>query len=311
MSLADGLQQVGYFNTFINGQYSSRFDNTEQMTLNHGFDNYIPGKDLIPKSKIDSWGTWGIVDSDLYRSVFNYLDNSPQMNTPHFVTIAPTFHHVPFSLPKEDRELYPNPSSMENRYANSVRFVDNGLNTFFVELNKRPEFENSIIIITGDHAYPTGEHGIIFNEVGYFEQSFRIPFLMIWKNYIIPTIDSTNTFSQIDIAPTILSAINAMPVVHNFQGRNMLSEKPQNEPIYLVQPYNGTILACVDYPYKYIKRMRTNEEWLFDLQNDPDEQKNLIRLEEFDSRIIKLRKAINTIFLNQYLIENNRIFPQH
>lgn len=310
VGLADCLSQTGYHNTFINGQYSSRFDNVEYMMLNHGFDVYLPGKDLIPKSDTDAWGTWGIVDAELYRSVFKYLDNSSNKNSPQFITITPTFHHVPFSIPKEKRELYINPSSMEERYANSVRFVDNGLKVFFQELDKRPEFENSLIIITGDHAYPTGDHGIIFNEVGYYEQSFRIPFLLIWKNQFAPLIDSTNNFSQIDIAPTILHAVNAMPQSHHFQGQNMLSENPKDNIIYLVQPYNGTILACIDYPHKYIKRIRTNEEWLFNLENDPGEKHNLIHQKKYTSTIKKLRDLINYIFVNQYLIENNRIFPK-
>ncbi|MEE8478376.1 MAG: sulfatase-like hydrolase/transferase [Candidatus Neomarinimicrobiota bacterium] len=310
ISLADCLSQAGYYNTFINGQYSARFDNVEYMMLNNGFDVYLPGKELIPKSETDAWGTWGIIDAELYRSVFKYLDNSSNKDTPHFVTITPTFHHVPFSLPKEKREFYKNPSSMKKRYANSIKFVDNGLKVFFQELDKRPEFENSIIIITGDHAYPIGDHGINYNEVGYFEQSFRIPCLLIWKNQITPFLDSTNTFSQIDMAPTILKIIDAMPKSHHFQGQNMLSNSPQDKLIYLVQPYNGTILACIDYPYKYIKRIHTNEEWLFNLKNDIGEKRNLIHQKKYTSTIEKLRDSINYIFINQYLIENNRIFPE-
>ncbi len=100
VSLADCLSEAGYYNTFINGQYSARFDNVEHMMLSHGFDVYLPGKELIPKSETEAWGTWGIVDAELYRSVFKYLDNSSNKDTKQFVTITPTFHHVPFSLPK-------------------------------------------------------------------------------------------------------------------------------------------------------------------------------------------------------------------
>ena len=92
---------------------------------------------------------------------------------------------------------------------------------FFDELNKRPEYSNSLIVITADHAFPVGDHGIYFNEVGYFEESFRIPCLILWGNQINPKFDSENVFSQIDIAPTILSSINAMPALHHFQGQNM------------------------------------------------------------------------------------------
>ena len=100
-----------------------------------------------------------------------------------------------------------------------------------------------------------------------------------------------------------------MPKSHHFQGQNMLDNNPQDKLIYLVQPYNGTILACIDYPYKYIKRINTNEEWLFNLKNDIGEKSNLIHQKKYTSTIEKLRDSINYIFINQYLIENNRIFP--
>jgi phosphoglycerol transferase MdoB-like AlkP superfamily enzyme len=45
---------------------------------------------------------------------------------------------------------------------------------FFEELAKRPYLKNALVIITGDHGYPTGEHGVTTTESGVFEASFRV-----------------------------------------------------------------------------------------------------------------------------------------
>ena len=309
-SLADCLRDVGYATYFFNGHNSTGFDNTRSMMKSHGFDTYLVGKELVVEGSYkEKWGSWGLSDDVLYRSLFHYLDSNQKSNSKVFITITPSSHHVPFSISKDKREIIENPISIKSRYANSIRIVDNGLRVFFDELNKRPEYRNSLIVITADHAFPVGDHGIYFNEVGYFEESFRIPCLILWENHINPKFDSENVFSQIDIAPTILSSINAMPALHHFQGQNMLGEKIKKNPTYLIQPYNGTILSVVDYPFKYIKRTRTGEEWIYNLNLDSREETNVLTSERGRGIINKLRKSLAYIFFSQYLIENNKIFP--
>lgn len=309
ISLADCLVQVGYETVFINGHNRTSFDKTKAMMVNHGFNTYLVGMQLIDQTQDRFRGSWGLLDEVLYRNMFTYLDRKISVKKPFFVTITPSFHHVPFSIPKEDRLLYQNPLTLRTRYANSLQFADQGLEVFFEELRKRPHFKNSLIVITADHAYPVGDHYILFNEVGYYEESFRIPCLIIWKGHIQPKIDSTHTYSQMDITPTILGSIGAMPKQHHFQGQNMLVDHPEQRNVFLIQPYNGTFLESIEYPYKYLKRLSTGEEWLFNLADDPQENKNLIRNPELQVTVNDLQQSIQYIFLNQYLIENNQILP--
>jgi len=308
--LAESLKNVGYNTYFFNGHNSTGFDNTRSMMKTHGFDSYLVGKELVDESYKEQWGSWGLSDDELYRHVFQYLDSNKTKSIPTFVTIIPSYNHIPFSVPKEKREISDNPLSIRSRYANSIRLVDYGFKIFFDELKKRPEYKNSLIVITADHSFPVGDHGIYFNEVGYFEESFRIPCLILWQDHISPKLDTENVFSQMDIAPTILSTIHAMPSLHHFQGQNMLKSEIEESPVYLIQPYNGTILSVIDFPYKYVKRIRTGEEWVFNLEDDPQEETNIFNRIESTLILDSLRKSIQYIFLNQYLIENNQIFPE-
>jgi len=306
--LAESLKDIGYKNYFFNGHNSTGFDNTRSMMLTHGFDKYLVGKELVDESEKGSWGSWGLSDDELYKRVFHFLESLETNDSPLFITITPSYHHVPFSIPLEKQEIYHDPISLRSRYANSIRLVDNSFKVFFEELNKRPEFQNCLVLITADHSFPVGDHGIYFNEVGYYEESFRIPCLILWEDQIQPKWDKVNVFSQLDIAPTILGAINALPSTHHFQGQNMLKQEIDKSPVFLIQPYNGTILGVIDFPFKYMKRIRTGEEWVFNLGEDPKEERNIVNKMMNNQQLDFLKKSIEYIFLNQYLIENNLVY---
>ena len=76
----------------------------------------------------------------------------------------------------KDRLIYSTPKTIQQHYANSIRLVDLGIETFYNELKKRQLFDDSLVIITADHAFPLGLHGNYHLEAGYHEDSFRIPF---------------------------------------------------------------------------------------------------------------------------------------
>ena len=154
---------------------------------------------------------------------------------------------------------------MEEKYANSMYLSDQQLKVFFTELKKRNYLKNSIIIITSDHGYPIGKHKFINNELGFYEDSFRIPFLMLWKNKISPQRIKNQVFSQVDIAPTLVDLLKLSIQRHHFQGNSIFKSSKRAKPSYLVQPYNGGYLIVVEYPFKYIKHLRTGKKFIFNI----------------------------------------------
>jgi len=80
--------------------------------------------------------------------------------------------------------------------------------------------------------------------------------------------------------------------------------------VYLIQPYNGKFLQTVDYPYKYIKHLKTGKEYLFNLEKDPLETSNLINANEYSAIKEKLQGSLEAIYTNQKLIEENKIISK-
>ena len=82
--------------------------------------------------------------------------------------------------------------------------------------------KDSLVIIVGDHAFPLGEHGNYSLESGYHEESFRVPFFIVWNDVLAPT-QLSRASSQLDIAPTILDLM-AIPQPEEMTGKSLISQ---------------------------------------------------------------------------------------
>ena len=56
--------------------------------------------------------------------------------------------------------------------------------------------------------------------------------------------------------------------------------------------------------------MRTKREFLYDLKNDPHETANIVNNPAAGKTLGLLRKDLDIIYLNQYLLEKDRIWDQ-
>jgi arylsulfatase A-like enzyme len=127
---------------------------------------------------------------------------------------------------------------------------------------------------------------------------------MIWNGVLIPERVSGRPYSQIDIGPTICDILGIRDEKNSMHGISIFDRKTPH-PIELVQPYNGVFLEAVSWPYKYVRQLRTKDEFLYNLSDDPTEKTNLITLDPL--RDDKLRTLLNPIFVTQKLLEENRI----
>ena len=182
--------------------------------------------------------------------------------------------------------------------------TDEYLRTFFQQLQSRDHLTNSIVFITGDHSFPVGEHGYYDNESGFYNEYFKTP-LLIWGNGIAPAI-SHELHSQLDIAPTVLELLGISAKVH-FTGKSLFSGAASFTP--LVQPYAGTCLGVVSYPYKYIYRDRPRQEYVFDFGKDPLEKTNIVNAIVGRPLFQTFHRKVADILLNDRLIKENRIWP--
>lgn len=306
-TLASVLANQGYTTTYFGAHKSKRFDNNFNFFTTHGFQNFVTSKTFVKPEDQPFCNNWGPQDRIFFKRFFEYFDAQTQSDkAPQFVMLTTIYNHFPFNhLKEEEKPLFKGKTSIKQNYLNLVHLTDQGLQLFFEELHKRPELQkNALVIVVGDHGFPLGEHGNYSLPAGYHEESFRVPFFMVWGDKL-PAKQLEAPYSQLDIAPTVLDLVGIKGVTTNFQGTSVLGKAP--EFIYLVQPYERQ-LSLIHNPYKYRLNTRLNKAYLYDLKNDPMEETNVINTLDPTLKT-KYEAQIRHILLNQKAFEKDAFWP--
>jgi uncharacterized sulfatase len=126
--------------------------------------------------------TWGYGDEVLFRASFDYINKTP---TPYFSLYLSLSTHTPFLInnqasyyPKTKKIIDNMPEGKPKTWAkknlsklSTFVMLDEELENFFDQYRKRPEFRNTIFVITGDH------RGILFQYHNSLDK-YHVPLLI-------------------------------------------------------------------------------------------------------------------------------------
>lgn len=171
-------------------------------------------------------------------------------------------------------------------YLACIAAVDKSVGAVLDFLKKNGLDKNTLVVYTSDQGFYLGEHGW-FDKRWMFEQSLRTPLLMMWPSAIQAGSMSDDMVSNLDLAETFLEAAGTA-IPQDMQGRSLLSILKGSTPAdwrtehyYHYYEYPGWHSVKRHYGitterYKLIHFYYDIDEWeLFDLQNDPEEMKNV------------------------------------
>jgi len=181
---------------------------------------------------------------------------------------------------------------MVRAYMGTILSVDDSMGRLLKLLEQRGELDNTLVIFMGDNGLLEGEHGMVDKRTMH-EASIRIPLVIRYPklNAGQPKRVAEQVLT-IDLAPTIceLAGVPALPKVH---GRSMVKlinagdDQWRNGWLYHYNyekqfPYTPNIRGVrtdrwklVRYPHGDGSPQRHESE-LYDLANDPNENRNLI-----------------------------------
>jgi len=294
------MQKFGYQTEFIQADPNYNYDGNEDFVFKMAGFQKMPRLFKPCHMEQDKCYGLGVKDSVFYDRTFDYIDTL-KSEVPHFFTLATVANHMPFNfMPEDERQLYKNPKSFKQHYLNSLRMVDDSLKNLIERYKKSPFYENSILLITGDHGFPTGEHGSIHNENYAYQENFGVPLLVIDSRRNLKTQFShleDKTYSHLNLSPSILD-LAGINTDTDFIADSIFSAKENDDKVYLVQPYSGGYQAVIHWPYKYIFEEYRQRESVYDLSVDPKEQ-NSISLSDHDDLLLSLRSDAAVIYRQQ------------
>jgi arylsulfatase A-like enzyme len=133
---------------------------------------------------------------DLYSLNANEITGSPQA--------------YPESLAQAGRELYDA----------EVAYTDEMVGDLLALLDREGILSEAIVAVIGDHGECLGEHGYFFGHWDVFEETARVPMILVHPSHPWRGISVEQTVRTIDLFPTILSWLN-LPLPRPVGGRDL------------------------------------------------------------------------------------------
>lgn len=150
------------------------------------------------------------------------------LDSPHYNYYWHESFTPPFSDYEEDIRFPFNPDQAEidrylRRYWNACAWVDHQIGQFCAFLKQEGRYDNSIIIITGDHGEEFQEHGSWCHCSSLYPEQTHVPLLIKWPKEMGRG-PAQDIASHLDVMPTLLAALgipgDAQPVM---AGTNLLA----------------------------------------------------------------------------------------
>ena len=227
-------------------------------------------------------------------------------NRPFFLYLAYWAVHSPLQAKKEDYEKLSFIKNHEERVlASMVMTVDRGVGKIRDVLKENNMDDNTIIIFTSDNGAP-GYIGLPDLNKPYrgwklthFEGGVHVPFIVSYPNKIPKGSAYNGRVSNLDIFSTAAS-LAGIDINRNdlqqiqFDGVNILpylSGEKEGEPDRVLFNKSGDYSFLIKDGWKLQVDLIQNKKWLYNLNEDPTEQINLI--ESYPEKLNELGKILN------------------
>ena len=172
-------------------------------------------------------------------------------------------------------------------YLACVQGVDDNVGRLLDYLEKSGLAKNTVVIYSADNGFFLGDMGL-YDKRFMYEPSLRIPLLVQWPGVTKPGIVPEGMALNVDLAPTFLE-VAGLPVPGDMHGRSLVPWLKGSAPKdwrtsmyyrYYHDPghHNTRAHYGVRTPtHKLVHYWKKGEWELFDLRQDPNEQRNLIQ----------------------------------
>ena len=258
--------------------------------LDRGFDFY----DNFPQhSQTKSrWGRLERRGMDVVQRAEAWLSARPQ--GPHFVWVHLYDPHDPYEPPAPYSQIY-----RDRLYDGEIAYADSALANFIAYLKKSGWYENSLIVVVGDHGEGLGEHHEDTHGIFLYDSTTHVPLIVKMpgrgerenRKVIDEQVRTT------DILPTVLDVLK-VPAPAKLDGESLKA--------YLTGEGMDTspriAFGETDYPLRFgwaplrsvrtpqVKLIEAPRPELYDLSRDPGELTN--QYEPWNESVKKFREML-------------------
>lgn len=225
------LKDNGYTGAYAFHGYEGIYWNREYAYVGQGFDDYTSMEDLdttLNPEEADSPFLMGISDHEFFRQSIDVIKTYEEPFYSFMITLS---SHYPYALPTKARHIELKPedeSTLFGLYIQSMNYFDRSIGEFIEMLKEADLYDNSIIVIYGDHyALSSTDAGIASRFKEMLGRSYTIYDLFNIPLIIhIPGMKNAETLGvtggHIDVLPTLLCLLGINNDKSVMFGQNLL-----------------------------------------------------------------------------------------
>ncbi len=220
------LDQQGYTTASFHGDVGS-FWNRNNAYKSWGYD-YFFDSTYLPSNE-DYALNYGMKDKIFLKESVKYLEQLPQ---PFYAKMITVTNHYPYPL-DEQNVSFPKTTTGDDTvdgYVQTAHYLDQAINEFLTYLKTTGLYDNSIILMYGDHYGISSSHKTAIKQLlgkdeltKYDDAMFqKVPF-MIHMTGLKGGVNHTYG-GEIDVLPTLLSLLGVDHSKNIFMGSDLLSK---------------------------------------------------------------------------------------
>lgn len=235
------LDSLGYTSAVFHPNAGS-FWNRNEIYKSFGYDHFFDSSyyNMDPTQLAD----YGLMDKPFFEQSISKLESLPQPFYSKFITVS---HHYPYNMNQEEATIAPHTTGDESvdNYFQTARYADEALEQFFAYLKESGLYDNSIIIMYGDHYGISQNHNaameqVLGKEVTPFVSKAELQRVPLFIH--VPGAEggvNHEYCGQIDILPTLLHLLGVETNDYVHFGTDILSQ----DHIELVPFRNGDFVS--------------------------------------------------------------------
>lgn len=154
--------------------------------------------------------------------------------------------------------------------------IDHQLRLVIGTLREEMLLSNTVILFTSDHGDMLGDHGLWAKSL-FYQGSVNIPMILVGRpgdTAVGAGVEDDRLVTLADVMPTLLS-LAGLPLPEGADGRPMLATPPRETVYAEIGTDAGATRMVRDARFKLVYYATGNARQLFDMQDDPQESRDL------------------------------------
>lgn len=278
ITLAEILRNNGYRTAAVIGSFIL----DSSYGLSQGFDYYDDEMVSSPADIPGSQGQQGQLMKITPRPASEVTSRSLSWlaraaDKPFFLWIHYYDPHYPYEPPPPYSDTF-----ADDLYTGEIAFVDDNVDRILDMLEEKKLLDQTLIIVASDHGEGLGDHREKTHSVFVYEPMIRVPFIISQPEHLPAGKRIDVPVSLADILPTVLDLFD-LEYALELDGRSLAPTiREEAEKDRLV--YSESMFSHLTYGWSRIsslqgsrwKYIRSSTPELYDLSEDPAEERNLV-----------------------------------